>query len=68
MNGTLLRREQAERYKSNFTSEVLNSNEPADRLDIIRNAQKIINKKDQLLLLQKVYKYQLVHKIAECVG
>ena len=47
-------RELEERYKSNFTSEILNSNEPADRLDIIRNAQKIINKKDQLLLLQKV--------------
>ena len=61
-------RELEERYKSNFTSEILNSNEPADRLDIIRNAQKIINKKDQLLLLQKVSKYQFVHKIAECVG
>ena len=61
-------RELEERYKSNFTSEILNSNEPADRLDIIRNAQKIINKKDQLLLLQKVSKYPFVHKIAECVG
>jgi hypothetical protein len=37
-------------------------------LNIIRNAQKIINKKDQLLLLQKVSKHQFVHKIAECVG
>ena len=40
---------------------------PADWLDIIKNAQKIINKKDQLLL-QKVTKYQLAHKITECVG
>jgi hypothetical protein len=39
--------------KSNFTSEILSANEPADGLVIIRNAQKIINKKDQLLLLQK---------------
>ena len=44
------------------------ANEPVDGLDINRNAQKIINKKDQLLLLQKVSKYQFVHKIAECVG
>ena len=40
-------------YKSNFASEKLSANEPANRLEII-NAQKIINKKDQLLLLQKV--------------
>ena len=56
-----------ERYES-ITSEILSSNEPADGLDIIRNAQRTINKKDQLLLLQKVCKHQFVHKIAECVG
>ena len=61
-------RELEERYKSNFTSEILSANEPADGLDIIRSALKIINKKDQLLLLQKISKYQFVHKIAECVG
>ena len=61
-------RELEERYKSNFTSDILSANELADGLNIIRNAQKIINKKDQLLLLQKVSKHQFVHKIAECVG
>ena len=61
-------RELEERYKSNFTSDILSANELADGLNIIRNAQKIINKKDQLLLLQKVSKHQFVYKIAECVG
>ena len=51
-----------------FTSEILSANEPADGLDIIRSALKIINKKDQLLLLEKISKYQFMHKIAECVG
>ncbi|CAI8053052.1 hypothetical protein GBAR_LOCUS29018 [Geodia barretti] len=46
----------------------MSANEPADGLDIIRNAQNIISKKGQLLLLQKVSKHQFVHKIAECVG
>ena len=49
-------RELEERYKSNFTSDILSANGLADGLNIIRNAQKIINKKDQLLLLQKVSK------------
>ena len=39
-------RELEERYKSNFTSEILSANEPADGLNIIRSALKIINKKD----------------------
>ena len=63
-------RELEERYKSNFTSEILSDNEPADGAGhhLIRSALKIINKKDQLLLLEKISKYQFVHKIAECVG
>ena len=61
-------RELEERYKSDFTSEILSASEPADRLEIIRNAKKFINKKDQMLLLQKASKYQFIHKIAECVG
>ena len=61
-------RELEERYKSNFTSDILSANELAEGLNIIRNAQKIINKKDQLLLLQKVSKHLFVHKITECVG
>ena len=36
-------RELEERYKSNFTSEILSANDPADGLNIIRNAQKNIN-------------------------
>ena len=61
-------RELEERYKSNFTSDILSANELADGLNIIRNAHKIVNRKEQLLLLQKVSKHQFVHKIAECVG
>ena len=61
-------RELEERYKSNFTSAILSAKEPEDGLDIIRNAQNIINKKDQSLLLLKASKYQFVHLIAECVG
>ena len=49
-------RELEERYKSNFTSEILSTNASAYGLEIIRNAQKIINKKDQLLLLLKISK------------
>ena len=56
-----------ERYKLDLTSEILSPNKPADRLEIIRNAQKFINKKDQMLLLQKASKYQFIHKITECV-
>ena len=51
-------RELEERYKSNFTSAILSAKEPEDGLDIIRNAQNIINKKDQSLLLLKASKYQ----------
>ena len=54
-------RELEERYKSNFTSAILIAKEPEDGLDIIRNAQNIINKKDQSLLLLKASKYQFVH-------
>ena len=61
-------RELEERYKSNFTSAILSAKESEDGLDIIRNAQNIINKKDQSLLLLKASKYQFVHLIAECVG
>ena len=38
------------------------------RTSTFRNAQNIINKKDQSLLLLKASKYQFVHLIAECVG
>lgn len=58
-------RELEERYKSDFASEILSANEPADRLEIIRNAQKFINKKDKCC---KASKYQFIHKITECVG
>ena len=48
-----MRRTGGEVVKSNFTSDILSANEPADVLDIFRNAQKIINKRHQLLLLTK---------------
>ena len=57
-----------ERYKSNFTLQILNAKEPAAGLEVIRNAQNYIDKKDQTLLLDKVSYYQYLHKIAECVG
>ena len=60
-------RELEERYKSNFTSQILNAKEPAVGLEIIRNAQKHINATDQALLLDKVSNYQYLHEIAECV-
>ena len=43
-------RELEERYKSNYISEKLSASKPADGLGNIRNAQKIINKKDQWML------------------
>lgn len=61
-------REMKERYKLNFTSQILNAEEPVARLEIVRNAQKHINKTDQTLLLGKVSNHQYLHKIAECEG
>ena len=43
----------------------ISANQPADGLEIIINAEKVIN---QLLLLQNVSKYHFVHKVSECVG
>ena len=60
-------RELEERYKTNFTSAILSATDQ-DGLDIIRTAQKSINKIDQSLLLQKISKYPSLHKIAECIG
>ena len=60
-------REMEERYKSSFTSQILNAKEPAAGLEIISNAQKQINVKDQALLLNKVSNYQYLHKIAKCM-
>ena len=60
-------RECRERYKTNFTSAILSATEKVG-LDIIRTAQKSINKIDQSLLLQKAFKYPSLHKIAECIG
>ena len=53
---------------SNFTSQILSAEGYAGGLEIITNAQRYINKKDQALLLTKVSSYQYLHKIAECVG
>ena len=61
-------RELEERYKSDFTSAILSAQESGDGLEIIRNAQKIIKKKDRLLLLCKASKYQFVQQIADNVG
>lgn len=44
-------RELEERYMLSFTSAILSAKEPEDGLDIIRNAKKFNNNKDQLLLL-----------------
>ena len=60
-------RELEERYKTNFTSAILSETDQ-DGLDIIRTAQKSINKIDQSLLLQNISKYPSLHKIAECIG
>ena len=60
-------RDLEERYKTNFTSAILSATDQ-DGLDIIRTAQKSINKIDQSLLLQKISKYPSLHKIAECIG
>ena len=60
-------RELEERYKTNFTSAILSATDQ-DELDIIRTAQKSINKINQSLLLHKVSKYPSLHKIAECIG
>ena len=61
-------RELEERYKSDFTSAILSAQESRDGLEIIRNAQRIIKKKDRLLLLCKASQYQFVQQIAENVG
>ena len=60
-------RELEERYKTNFTSAILSATDQ-DELDIIRTAQKSINKINQSLFLHKVSKYPFLHKIAECIG
>ena len=56
-----------ERYKSDFTSAILSAQKSGDGLEIIRNAQKIIKKKDSYLLC-KASKYKFVQQIAENVG
>ena len=66
-------RELMDRYKSNFTSWILNAEEPVHGLQIIKEALDhyiIISsiKKDQVLLLAKVSTYQYLNKIAEYVG
>ena len=62
-------RELEERYTSDFTSQILNIEEPGDGVEIVRKAQEYIIKKDQALLMAKVSdNYQHLYKIAECVG
>ena len=61
-------RELEERYKSSFTSQILNVKDSADGLIVIREAQEYIIKEDQTLLLNKVSNYQFLHHIAVSVG
>ena len=61
-------RELEERYKSSFTSQILNVKDSADGLIVIREAQEYIIKEDQTLLLNKVSSYQFLHHIAVSVG
>ena len=61
-------RELEERYRSDFTSQILNAEEFTDSAGIVREAQDHILREDRTLLLDKVSKYQHLHKIAECVG
>ena len=44
-------RELEERYESDFMSQILNANEPADGLETTREGQNYIIKEDQALLL-----------------
>ena len=61
-------RELEERYKSDFTSQILKVEEFADRLEVTRVAKNYIIKKDQALSLDKVSNYYYFFKIAEQVG
>ena len=63
-------RELKERYRSDFTTQIL---EPTDHLDdtcVLREAEKYIVQKDQTLprLLAEVSKYQHIHKITMEIG
>ena len=61
-------RELEERYSSNFTTQIL---EAAEHLDgacvLIREAEKYIIKKDQVLLLAEVSQYHHLHMITQAI-
>ena len=61
-------RELEERYKSSFTSQILNVEESADSLIVVTEAQEYIIKEDQTLLLNKVSNYPFLYDIAASVG
>ena len=61
-------RELKESYKLSFTSRILNVNDSADSLIVIREAQEYIIKEDRTLLLNKVLNYPFLCHIAVSVG
>ena len=61
-------RELEERYNCNFTSELLNTMNPEERTEIVKEAENIISKKDCTLLLSKGSTHYHLCLIAESVG
>ena len=61
-------RELEERYKSNFTTQVLEATEYQEGVCILKEAEELITKKDHELSLAKVEKYHYIHKISTEVG
>ena len=61
-------RELEERYKSNFTTQVLEATEYQEGVCILKEAEELMTKKDHELSLAKVEKYHYIHKISTEVG
>ena len=61
-------RELEERYKLSSTSQVLNVNDSADSLIVVREAKEYIIKEHWTLLLNKVLNYPFLYHIAVSVG
>ena len=61
-------RELEKRYKPDFTTQILEAAEHHDGVRVLREAEKYIVKKDQVLLLAEVTKYHHIHKITKEIG
>ena len=61
-------REMEQRYKSNFTTQILDAIEHHEGKCILKEAEEFITQKDQELSLAEVSKYHHIHRISTEVG